>query len=50
MKYSAIFELKNAILDAWEKYLRFNFRNYLTVCLAEFLRLSKLKVDLQNIK
>ena len=26
-QYSAISELKNAILDAWEKYLRFNFRN-----------------------
>ena len=25
--YSAIPELKNAILDVWEKYLRFNFRN-----------------------
>ena len=26
-QYLAISELKNAILDAWEKYLRFNFRN-----------------------
>ena len=26
-QYSAISELKNAILDAWEKYLRFYFRN-----------------------
>ena len=48
-QYSAIFELKNAILDAWEKYLRFNFRNLLIVCIAEFLRLSKLTTDVQNI-
>ena len=26
-QYSAIFELKNAILDAWEKYLQLNFRS-----------------------
>ena len=26
-QYSAISEHKNAILDAWEKYLRFKFRN-----------------------
>ena len=26
-QYSAIFQLKIPILDAWEKYLRFNFRN-----------------------
>ena len=26
-QYSAISELKNTMLDAWEKYLRFNFRN-----------------------
>ena len=26
-QYSAISELKNAILDAWEKYLQFNFTN-----------------------
>ena len=26
-QYLAISKLKNAILDAWEKYLRFNFRN-----------------------
>ena len=49
-QYSAISELKNAILDAWEKYLQFNFRNYLIVFLAEFLRLSKLMAHLQNIK
>ena len=49
-QYSAMSELKNAILDAWGKYLQFNFRNLLIVCLAEFLRLSKLTVDLQNIK
>ena len=33
---SLIFEPKNAILDAWEKCLRFNFRNDLLVCLAYF--------------
>ena len=33
-QYSAISELKNAILDAWEKYLRFNFRNSLIEYLA----------------
>ena len=49
-QYSAISKLKNAILDAWKKYLRFNFKNQLIVCLAEFLKLSKLTVDLQNIK
>ena len=49
-QYSAISELKNAILDAWEKCLRFNFRNLLIVYQSEFLRLSKLTVDLQNIK
>ena len=43
-------ELKNAILDAREKYVRLNFRNKLVVCLAEFLRLSKLMVDLQNME
>ena len=26
-QYSAISELKNSILDAWEKYFQFNFRN-----------------------
>ena len=46
-QYSTISELKNAILDTWEKYLLFNFRNYLIVCQAEFLRLSKLTVDLK---
>ena len=46
---SAISELKNAILNTWEKYLLFNFRNLLmTVCQAEFFRLSKLTADLQN--
>ena len=49
-QYSAISELKNIILDAWEKYIRFNFRNLLIVCLAKILRLSKLMADLQNIK
>ena len=49
-QHSAIYELKNAILDAWKKYLWFNFRNLLIVCLIEFFRLSKLTADLQNIK
>ena len=47
--YLANSELKNTLLDVKEKYLRFNFRNYMIVCLAKSLRLSKLKVDLQNI-
>ena len=49
-QYSAISELKNTILDACKKYLLFNFRNLLIVCLAETLRLSKPTVDLQIIK
>ena len=35
-QYSAISELKNAILDASEKYLWFNFRRYLIVCVVDF--------------
>ena len=44
-QYSAISELKNAILDTWEKITSVQLQK-----LAEFLRLSKLMVDLQNIK
>ena len=40
-QYSAISEYKNTIIDAWEKYLRFNFRNQLKVCIMKLFRLSK---------
>ena len=40
-QYSAISELKNVILDAWGKYLLFNFINGLIVCLAEFFYVIK---------
>ena len=36
-QYSAISELKKAIIHTWEKYLRFNFRNLLIVCIVIFL-------------
>ena len=49
-QYSAISKLKTTISDAWEKYLRFNFRNQLIACLVELLRLSKLTADQQNIE
>ena len=42
--YSAISVLKNLILYAGEKYLRFNFRKFLIVCVAEFLRVWIYKI------
>ena len=46
--YSAISELKNVILNAWEKISSVQLQKL--VCLVEFLRLSKLMENLQNIK